>query len=129
MKFWKFEYAGEADLERCVSERSLPCGTVALGLKDTDHEVACRMREGDGAVVGQLIGDQAKLYAVGRVVKAGSERGAPSVQWVKTINFRMPDERGGLIHWQTKTAFEISPEPAKRYGLRELVDHYVPNDA
>jgi hypothetical protein len=98
-------------------------------MKNTDQDVAHRMREGDGVVIGQLVGDQAKIYAVGRLARAQTGTTPPSVRWAKTLNYRQPDERGGLIHWQTKTAFQISSEPARRYGLKELINYYVPGDA
>lgn len=128
MKFWKFQYLGESVLEQCVQGQAVPLAdTSPSGLANTDRETMARMRPGDGVIIAELLGDQAKIYALGKVRSVA--RSEPTVVWARNTNYRQPDERGGLIHWQTKTAFEISPEPAKRYGLKELVEHYVKDDA
>jgi len=124
MKFWKFQYLGENSMEMCIREKRFPMAQTNIpGLATTDQEVLDRVRPGDGALIAELLGEQAKIYAIGKVIVGADSQ--LEVIWVRNINFRQPNERGGLIHWQTKTAFEISPEPAKRYGLKELVEHYV----
>lgn len=123
MQFWKFQYLGDTSIEECIKNKSLPLASQPVpGLATTDQDVIARMRLGDGVVIAELVGDQAKLYAIGRVVSIANKQ--PEISWARSINFRFPDERGGLIHWQTKTAFEISSEPAKRYGLKDLVEHF-----
>jgi hypothetical protein len=128
MKFWKFQYLGEESVENCMRERKAPMVVVPIpGLETTDREILGRLRTGDGVVIAELFGEQAKIHAVGRVLERHALK--PTIVWSRSVNFRQPDERSGLIHWQTKTAFEISPVPAERYGLRELVEHYVKNHA
>lgn len=111
-------------MEICIRKKTFPMAQTKIpGLVTTDQEVLDRVCPGDGVLIAELLGKQAKIHAIGKaIVGANSQL---EVIWARSINFRQPNERGGLIHWQTKTAFEISPEPAKRYGLKELVEHYV----
>lgn len=126
MKFWKFEYEGPAELEKCVSTDSLPSPERQFsGLKNTYAHPLKSMKIGDGVVLASLAGDQGKIFAVGKVRAAGADIQSPQVQWAVTTKTVFPDAKGGLANWQTKTAFEISPEPAKRYGLEKLINYYV----
>lgn len=126
MKFWKFEYSGPEDLANCISNNSLPVNDKALpGLKDTYAYPVKSMRVGDGVVLATLVGDEAKFFAVGKVLAIASDSAAPLIKWKATTFTHFPDARGGLVNWQTKTAFEISPSPAKRYGLEKLIAHYL----
>lgn len=121
MKFWKFEVPQAADLERCLTDGSLSRSVSAAGLKDTFDVLLGKMRVGDGVVLATLVGDEARIVALGQVRALEPHR----IQWAATSHTRFPDARGGLVNWQTKTAFEISSEPATRYGLHELVDYYI----
>lgn len=125
MKFWKFEYLDAESLEMCVRERSLPSLKEVRGLKDTFAHPRKSMKVGDGVLLASLNGEEGKIFAVGKVRSLGSDIEPPVIDWTATTKTVFPDAKGGLINWQTKTAFEISPEPAKRYGLKELVDYYV----
>lgn len=49
------------------SREHLAALTRTSGLKNTDQEVIEKMRNGDGLLIGLLVGDQAKIYAVGRL--------------------------------------------------------------
>lgn len=129
MKFWKFEYPGSAALDDCISCHSLPSGKAEFqGLKNTFTHPLKSMKVGDGVVMATLQGDEAKFFALGKVRSINIESNLPVIQWTATTHTHYPDARGGLINWQTKSAFEISPEPAKKYGLRELIAYYVKDD-
>lgn len=130
MKFWKFEYPGPQAVASCIRCMSLPPNDKAFpGLKDTYAHPQRSMRVGDGVLLATLAGEEAKFFAIGKVRAIDGDGRAPVIQWASTTFTRFPDARGGLINWQTKTAFEISPEPAKRYGLEKLISHYVKDDA
>lgn len=130
MKFWKLEYPGPVEFAKCISSNSLPPkNTVFQGLKDTFAHPLKEMKVGDGVLLATLMGDEAKFFAIGKVRAINDEENLPQIQWAATTFTRFPNASGGLINWQTKTAFEISPEPAKRYGLRKLLDYYVKDDA
>ena len=130
MKFWKFEYPGPVQFAQCISTNSLPQkNTVFPGLKDTFEHPLREMKVGDGVLLATLVGDEGKFLAIGRVRSKNDQEALPQIQWAATTFTRFPNASGGLINWQTKTAFEISPEPTKRYGLRKLLDHYVKDDA
>lgn len=129
MKFWKFEYPGSGALAHCTKFKSLPPKeTLFPGLSNTFDHPLKSMRVGDGVVLATLVDDEAKFYALGKVRSISADLGAPVIQWVATQFTKFPDAQGGLKHWQTKSAFEISPEPAKRYGLAELISYYVKSD-
>ena len=126
MKFWKFEYEGEDALGACIANRSLPPPeSKRQGLSNTYAHPFKSMKVGDGVVLASLAGDEGKIFAVGKVRSVASNTTPAIIDWTATTKTVFPDARGGLVNWQTKTAFEISPEPAKRYGLRELVEYYV----
>lgn len=129
MRFWKFEYPGPSGLDECISRQSLPSRETAFpSLANTFEHPLKSMHVGDCVVLATLRGEEANIFALGKVRSINACSKMPTIQWKATRHTKLPDERGGLIHWQTKTAFEISPEPAKKYGLRELVDYYVKND-
>jgi hypothetical protein len=126
MKFWKFEYPGSEALINCSNSMSLPSKeTIFPGLTNTFAHPLKSMKVGDGVVLATLVGDEAKFYALGIVRSTDGSPDGPVIQWTATQFTKFPDAQGGLKHWQTKTSFEISPEPAKRYGLKELVAYYV----
>lgn len=126
MKFWKFEYPGPAALDICISRQSLPPKEMAFpGLKNTFAHPFKSMRAGDGVVLATLDGEEAKFFALGKVRAINAETNVPVIQWTATTSIHFPDARGGLINWQTKTSFEIKPEPAKRYCLEKLLNHYM----
>lgn len=125
MKFWKFEYLDVHALEIRIRERSLPPPNNVRGLKNTFAHPRKSMRVGDGAILASLNGEEGKIFAVGKVRSLGSDIEPPIIDWTATTKTVFPNARGGLINWQTKTAFEISPEPAKRYAPKELVEYYV----
>jgi hypothetical protein len=129
MKFWKFEYPGSVALINCTNSRSLPSKeTLFPGLTNTFAHPLKSMKAGDGVVLATLVGDEAKFYALGIVRSTGGISNAPVIQWAATQFTKFPDAQGGLKHWQSKTAFEISPEPARKYGLAELIAYYVKAD-
>lgn len=126
MKFWKLQYSGPEQLAECARNRSLPSSPASFpGLKDTNAHPISSMKVGDCLVLASLEGDQGKIVALGKVRAAATATGPAVVDWAATKKTVFPDAKGGLINWQTKSAFEISPEPAKKYGLKELVEYYV----
>lgn len=126
MKFWKFECEDGSAVVDCINNGSLPSQETGFpGLKNTFAHPLKAMRVGDGVVLATLKGNEARIFAVGKVQAIESDVKSPSIQWAATRTTLFPDPRGGLVNWQTKTAFEISPEPAKRYGLQKLIDYYV----
>lgn len=130
MKFWKFQYEGHEALLQYIENRSLPSGDITLaGLKNTHAHPVKAMRPGDGVVLATLEGDEGKIFAVGKVRSVATTETPAVVDWVETIMTVYPDARGGLVNWQTKSAFEISQEPAKKYNLRKLIEYYVRSDA
>ena len=130
MKFWKFEYPGSVELANCVSERRLPLREIKYpGLKDTYSHPFESMAVGDAVFLGTLSGDEARFFAIGKVREKANAGVAPVIDWVENKFGKFPDVSGGLPNWQTKTAFEISSSPAKRYGLLELVNYYIKSDA
>lgn len=130
MKFWKFQYEGPEALLQCIENRSLPSGDVTFaGLKNTYAHPVKAMRPGDGVVLAKLEGDEGKIFAVGKVRAVATTETHAVVDWAATTMTVYPDVKGGLINWQTKSAFEISQEPAKRYNLRKLIEYYVRSDA
>ena len=130
MKFWKFEFEGKTALETCMREKSLPSPTTEYpGLKNTYAHPLKSMKVGDGLVLASLRGEEGRIFAVGKVRSNRSDTEPSVVDWALTTKTVFPDTKSGLLNWQTKTAFEISPEPAKRYCLKELVEYYVRGDA
>lgn len=126
MKFWKFECKDTADISTCIANESLPSQEVSFpGLQNSFEYPLRKMKAGDGVVLATLNGNEGKIFAVGKVKSIGPKGEPPSIQWSATKTTVFPDPSGGLINWQTKTAFEISPEPAKRYGLQKLIEYYV----
>lgn len=126
MKFWKFEYEGASEIESMINRRSLPSPERNFpGLRNTFAHPLKSMRVGDGVILATLQDDTGKIFAVGRVREIGEGGKLPVVQWTATTSTVFPDAKGGLVNWQTKTAFEISSEPAKKYGLRKLIEYYV----
>jgi hypothetical protein len=129
MKFWKFETPPRADFERCTQEGRLPPEVQFPGLRSTHAYPAENLKVGDGLVIARLDGEEAKIVALGKVRSIDPGSHVPSVQWAVTSHTKFPDARGGLANWQTKTAFEITKEPAERYGLLQLVNYYVKDPA
>ena len=126
MKFWKFEYPGAAELINCINSKSPPPReSIFPGLVNTNDYAIKSMKPGDSIFLATLVGDEAKFFALGVVQSIDDTRDKIAVQWAATQFTRFPNAQGGLRHWQTKTAFEIKPEPAKRYGLAELITYYV----
>lgn len=125
MKFWKFEYDGPMELRKCIAEQRLPTSKEVPGLSNTYDYPAKSLRKGDGVIVAKLDGDVARIYAVGKVRDLGSDHSPVTVDWAQVHETKFPNPQGGLNNWQTKTAFEIKLSPAKKYGLRELIDHHV----
>lgn len=124
MKFWKFQYAGPAQAKRCVETRSLPPNQDFPSLANTYVQRVQALKIGDGVLLAQLNGDKAHVFAVG-VVRAV---GPVLVDWAATTKTLTPDRRLGLKNWKTKSAFEISSAPAKRYGLQELLEQHILRD-
>lgn len=130
MRFWKFEYEGPEALFQCIEKRSLPSGQHNVpGLRNTYEHPLKSMKSDDGLILAKLDGDQGRIFAVGKIRSIGKDGHAAVVDWKATQTTVFPDAKGGLVNWQTKSAFEISPEPAKRYGLNKLVEYYVCNAA
>ena len=130
MKFWKFEFPGDVELQSCIQERRLPRRDLSFaGLKDTYSHPFDSMVVGDAVFVGTLVNDEAKFFAIGKVRARLSATGEPTIDWVLNRFTKLPEPSGGLPNWQTKTSFEISSAPAKRYGLPELVNYYIKGDA
>jgi hypothetical protein len=126
MKFWKFEYEGSTALERCIESGSLPSQESSFpGLKNTYAHPLKSMKIGDGVILATLLGDEAKIFAVGKVRKVTQGTEPPVIQWAAMTLTVHPNPTGGLVNWQTKTSFEIKPEPAKRYGLQKQIEYYV----
>lgn len=126
MKFWKFEYPGSAELTNCINSKSLPPRESTFpGLVNTHDYPIKSMKTGDSVFLAKLVGDEAKFFAIGVVQSIDDTCDEIVVQWAATQFTRFPNAQGGLKHWQTKSAFEIKPEPAKRYGLAELITYYV----
>lgn len=126
MRFWKFEYEGATALDECIANRCLPSPEAKRhGLTNTYAHPLKSMKVGDGVLIATLSGDGGKIFAVGKVCSVASATAPAVVDWAATTKTVFPDVKGGLVNWQTKTSFEISPEPAKRYGLKELVEYYV----
>lgn len=125
MRFWKFEYDSPEELRKCIAEQRLPSSIDVPGLSNTyDHPVKS-LKTGDGVIVAKLDENKAKIYAVGKVRTIASDRSTVIIDWAQVRETRFPNPQGGLPQWQTKTAFEISPSPAKEYDLTELVDRHV----
>lgn len=99
------------------------------GLKDTYEHPFESMVVGDAVFLGSLSGDEARFFAIGKVREKADATADPSIAWIENKFGKFPDASGGLPNWQTKTAFEISSAPAKRYGLLELVKFYIKSDA
>jgi hypothetical protein len=130
LKFWKFQYEGSDALLQCIENRSLPSGIVIIaGLKNTYAHPVKAMKPGDGVVLAKLEGDEGKIFAVGKVRAVATTETPAVVDWVATTMTVYPDARGGLVNWQTKSAFEISQEPAKRYNLQKLIEYYVRSES
>lgn len=130
MRFWKFEHPGEAEMQSCIAERRLPKPDIQFpGLLDTYDYPAGALKAGDGVLLATLSGEEARFFAVGKVIGKSTETGLSTVSWTATKFGKFPNEKGGMPQWRTKTAFEITKEPAKRYGLLELIQYYVKNDA
>ena len=83
------------------------------------------MSVGDALVLASLEGEEGKIVALGKVRAIATATNPAVIDWAATKKTVFPDAKGGLVNWQTKSAFEISPEPAKRYGLKDLVEYYV----
>lgn len=117
---------GEDQTDACIGERRLPHSDISFpGLVNTYAYPAGAMKAGDGVFLATLIGDQARFFAVGLVVVKGTGTDPAVINWTATQFGRFPNERGGLPEWRSKTAFEISKEPAKRYELLSLLEYYV----
>lgn len=125
LKFWKFEYDGSVELRKCIAERRLPVPKEVPGLSNTYDYPAKTLRAGDGVILAKLDGETARIYAVGKVRCTVSGDKPTIVDWTEVRDARFPNPQGGLQNWRTKTAFEIKPNPANRYGLRELIEHHV----
>ena len=126
MKFWKFQYEGHDALLKCVESRNLPSVDIThAGLRNTNAHPIKAMKVGDGVVLAKLEGDEGKIFAVGKVRVVATTETPAVVDWTATKKTVYPDVSGGLVNWQTKSAFEISQDPAKRYGLQKLIEYYV----
>lgn len=125
MKFWKFEYDGPVELSKLITARSLPPSKEVPGLSNTYSHPVTSLKSGDGIILAKLDGTTAKIYAVGKVISLTPDRSSITVDWAEVNKALFPNPQGGLTNWKTKTAFEISPDPAKRYGLRELIDRHI----
>ena len=126
MKFWKFEYPGEEEMQSCIGDGRLPRPETKFpGLEDTYKYPAGALKVGDAVFLATLSGEEARFFAIGKVVGRSEEPDVPIINWAATKFGKFPNAQGGLPQWRTKTAFEITKEPAKRYGLLELVQHYV----
>jgi hypothetical protein len=128
VKFWKFEAPGAEQIDAVVVAVGLPPSVTVPGLQNTYVEVARKLKPGDGVVLATLKGEEGKILAFGKVRAASSALDPVSIQWAKASHGVLPTG-SGLKHWQTKTAFEISPEPAERYGLRRFVDFHIKDAA
>ncbi|MDN2675105.1 hypothetical protein OX459_27260 [Janthinobacterium sp. SUN026] len=124
MKFWKFEMPTEQQLDALVAMGELPPPVAVAGLSNTYDDIARKLRPGDGVVLGKLKGEEGKIVVFGKVRKVGSTPNCIEIQWAKASQDVFPTG-SGLTHWQTKTAFEISSQPAERYGLRRFIDFHI----
>ncbi len=124
MRFWKFETPAEEQVQFLVTEGGLPPSVSVPGLKNTFDAVARKLRPGDGVVLASLHGDEGKIIAFGKVRGIDGSDGEISIQWAKASHGILPTG-SGLEHWETKTAFEISKQPAERYGLQRFIDFHV----
>lgn len=130
MKFWKFEYPGEIEASKCIREMRLPPKELPYsGLKNTYDHPFKSMVVGDAVFLATLSGEEARFFAVGRVLDKSGLNAIPRIQWVENTFGKFPDASGGLPNWRTKTSFEISSAPAQRYGLLEIVNYYIKTDA
>lgn len=128
MKFWKFEAPPADQIEALVAKGRLPPPMMVAGLRDTHYEVSRKLRLGDGVVLANLRGDEGKIVAFGKVrTPSGADEDA-HIQWAIASHGVHPTG-SGLNHWRTKTAFEISTVPAKRYGLLGFIEYYIPDVA
>lgn len=128
MKFWKFEAPTAGQVDAVVAAGGLPPAVTVPGLRDTYEEVARKLKPGDGVVLACLNGDEGKIVAFGKVRAVQRTPDDLYIQWAKASHGVYPTG-SGLEHWQTKTAFEISTEPAKRYGLRGFIDFHIKDAA
>lgn len=119
MKFWKFAYRDEATMVACLEGRCLPNPEFSpLGMGNRNEWVAEQLSAGDIVVLATLCGFLATFYAVGVVREVSPEYSGVVVDWAAERHDQEPTPSSGLIHWQTKSAFQISPAPAKRYNLK-----------
>lgn len=126
MKFWKFEYPGEEEMRSCIGDRRLPMPEMKFpGLQDTYEYPAGTLKVGDAVFLATLLGEEARFFAIGKVAGRSEKLGIPIIDWAANKFGKFPNAQGGLPEWRTKSAFEITKAPAKRYGLLELVQYYV----
>lgn len=128
MKFWKFEAPTLEQIELIVTAGRLPPSVSVPGLRNTYDEIARKLNPGDGLVLATLKGDEGRIVAFGRVCSIGATQEDMSIRWAKASHGVLPIG-SGLLHWQTKTAFEISAEPAERYGLGRFIAFHIKDAA
>lgn len=121
MKFWKFEGRESAEIQALRVSGGAPSeGSCAPGCTNTNATVLTRVREGDGLLLAHLDGGDACIVGLGLVRAVQRGHGPTSVEWVEHSATVSPNPQGGLANWRQKSAFEISADPAKRYGLRQM---------
>jgi hypothetical protein len=128
VKFWKFEAPTAEQLGAVVAAGRLPPAVTVPGLRNTYEEVASKLRPGDGVVLASLKGDEGKIVAFGKVRAVPGAIEHVHIQWAKASHGLYPTG-SGLEHWQNKSAFEISAEPAKRYGLLGFIEFHIKDGA
>jgi hypothetical protein len=124
MKFWKFESPTEEQIQSLLAVGGPPPSVIVPGLLNTFEKVAKKLKPDDCVVLASLNGDEGKIVAFGRVRSVGNVPDEVSIQWAKASHGVHPTG-SGLEHWRTKTAFEVSPVPAERYGLRRIMDFHI----
>ncbi|MCY4747512.1 hypothetical protein NYO99_21280 [Pelomonas sp. UHG3] len=124
MKFWKFETPTAELLDAVLASGALPPSVPVAGLRDTHGKATSKLKPGDGVVLATLQGEEGKIIAFGKVRAGNSPIDQLAVRWVRASHGVHPTG-SGLEHWRSKTAFEISAEPAERYGLQRFIDFHI----
>lgn len=124
MKFWKFETPTEEQIESLLNTGGLPPSVTMSGLSNTYEKVVRKLKPGDCVVLASLKGDQSKIVVFGKVQAVGNTSEQTLIKWAKASHGVYPTD-SGLEHWRTKTTFEISKEPAERYGLRRFIEFHI----
>ncbi|MDC8771724.1 HNH endonuclease [Roseateles albus] len=121
MDFWKFECSDEAATQASLVTGELRLSQPRVDLDDTDRLVLDKLAAGDGVLLASFDGRQARIFAIGRV-QALATSGTPiRVSWLPTPGMQVTPGHSARQYWTGRSAHEISPEPAERYGLPQLL--------